>query len=66
MFSSIIVLIAVSISSLTSGEQINSVPSKPQQYVVEIGNGGGGTSNFNPSCGLTPKKAAVCWGYWGG
>ena len=66
MFSSIIALVAISISAITSGDLITSVPSKPQQYIVDLGNGGGGTSSFNPSCGLTPKKVAVCWGYWGG
>ena len=59
MFSSLIVVVGLSISSLTSGGLITSVPSKPQQYIVDLGNGGGGTSNFNPSCGLTPNKAPV-------
>jgi hypothetical protein len=66
MFTSVIVLVAATISTLNVGAEVSSQPLKPQQFIVDIGNGGGGTTNFNPSCALTPRKAALCWGYWGG
>ncbi len=45
MITSVVTLVAVSLSGLTGGFNPGGISAKPQQYIVDMGGGGGGADN---------------------
>ena len=59
-----LVSVAISFSSISGFPQIID-SAKPLRSIIDIGSGGGGTSDFIKTCSTSPGGVDMCWGRWG-
>jgi hypothetical protein len=66
MLTSVVVMVAVSLSGLTGVISPGGVSAKPQQYIVDTGNGGGQSlGELKQVCSPTLGGSMLCWIRWG-